>query len=246
MNSMQLMKQEKEHTKNAIAVMQKEDITSRLPQNLVVGGLGVGGLLVVGSIATTIISGVIALAASGGFVAAGGWAYYKIKSNAPAIRKEMRDKAMAKLINNTKENSIMHLQNAVLENTRKATNSLEGVTKLKALVLNLESDLLKFEKDGKAYMKVKADITRFDEIHGKVLQVHTNMLARNKVFEKDVKEARQLHKVSGMIKEVTQFLDVNSGTTLDDILDTEAFDAIDMEFNEGIAQIESACAAAGV
>lgn len=245
-SAMTLMKQEKEETKSAIALMQKENVDSRMPQNLVMGGLGLGGVLVVGSIGATIITGVAALATSGAFLVGGGYAYHKIKANAPAIRKKMRDDAMTKMIQDTKKNSIMHLQAAVLENTRKATASLEGVTKLRALVLNLETDLSKFEKGGKAYLKVEGDIKRFDDIHGKVLQVHTNMIARNKVFEKDVEEARQLHKVSGMIQEVTQFLDVNSGTTLDDILDTEAFDSIDMEFNEGIAQIESACAAAGV
>ena len=247
-SSMQLMKQEKENTKTAVALMQEEKLSAdkRLPQNLILGGTVVGGVAVVGMVGATIITGVVALAASGGFLVAGGYAYHKIKANAPAIKKKMLDDAMAKLINDTKKNSIMHLQNAVLENTRKATRSLEGVTKLRALVLSLETSLSKFDEGGKAHAKVSKDIERFDEIHGKVLQIHSNMLARNKVFEKDVEEARQLHRVAGMIAEVTAFLDVDSGTTLDDILNTEAFDAIDMEFNEGIAQIESACASAGV
>lgn len=179
-----------------------------------------------------------AVALAGVGLVAGTYGFQKFKAQAPAKRAEWQQEAMVTRVENTRKMNIYHLNNSILERTTRSLAAFKGVAGVGGLVKSYEMKREKVEDGSPIANALDKKIVTFTELHQKLKQGYTKGLEANKKFEDTVNESREMEKITNMAKEVTQFISTGQGTTMEDIMDTEALDSIDEDYNLTMEEIE--------
>lgn len=164
-----------------------------------------------------------------------------VKASDPLIRQKLKNEILKRQIDEATENAIYQLKNAVIDQGKELDQSRTQRNKVKAKLKQLEDQVSEMKEtrgeDSSAY-KSTYDILLVVRKSCKNVEKLVDLKGKKfKKFKEQVEESEEKWKISLLAKDVIS-LTGSIEDNLTDILNQTAFDAIDTEFNNDIAQLE--------
>ena len=224
--------------KNRIAdieTLKNSKVTTK-GRNVIFAGTVVGGLFIAGLMASTIISGAIALAVGGITIVGLVYGIRVLKQFDPVIRQKMRNKQLEMMIEEAQENSLVQLQNQVINNGERLAHARQSRDRIGALVAKLKGRL---NREDTNYEK-KAEVVNTLEKSYETIQRNVDKAAEaNNVFSARVMEYRDMHSFAKEAGTIMTAMNAAGSDELTKMLSLEAFDAIETDFHQALISVES-------
>lgn len=212
----------------------KSSKSTATPQILITGGVILIGLLVIGSVASQIISGALAVAVAG-VVGVGGLATLKlIKNYDPLIQQKLKNDLHNRMIEEAKANKIATLNDMLLRSKQKLKVHDESFEKMGGFVARLQDNIRNSDRN------IEFKQQQLDAVIAAKESIYTNLkkaYAAHDALKDKVADYKDKHEFSQIISEANSYLN-SSHEELVDLIGMELFDDIDKEFNEAMASIE--------
>lgn len=217
-----------------IKELQNQKITAT-KRNIAFGVVCIGGFFAFSMIAMQVITGIIALGFS--LIASVGlyYGYRYVKTADPLIRNKMRNKVLEKMIEEAKTQKIETLTQLVLSSNSRLNGASQAVAKMTGLLKKLEA---KVDKDSSLYDR---QMEMVDSATKAVKTMTANYHKAKKAHEDlevKVNEYKSMHEFSNVFTDMMQFVKETDGSKLEEMLGYEAFNQIETDFHDAIAEIE--------
>ncbi|MCY9874017.1 hypothetical protein [Vibrio barjaei] len=216
---------------------QNEAITHKA-RNLGFMGFTLVGFFLLGMVALQIISGVIALIVAFGSIALMFYAFHYIKANDRRFRMMMRNRAVEKMIEEAREHKIATLSNMVIDSNNRLMKAREARNKLGGYVKTLQDRLKTSNPESSSYER-KVTMAKSVEDAYKIVKQNVDTAAEaHKTLEVEVQDFKEMDEFTGIVTDAMKLAQANSDP-LEHMLGMEAFNAINNDFNQAMANIEN-------
>jgi len=205
-------------------------------QHLIGGGLLVGGILLAGMFFINILSGIVAAIALIGFGIAAKYGFKALKDADPIIQDKIKRKLIQVRIAEARDNAIEHLKLQIIERHKVYEQKKAGLVEMEGHLSKLKMKLgtSKNEKTNKSLQTMyDAAKKAVDLVTKNVKMVYKN----NKSFEDMVED----YKLKDEFADIADKLNTMAGDSkVNEMLTLEAFDAIDTDYCNAVAEIDAA------
>jgi hypothetical protein len=186
-----------------------------------------------------ILTGIVALVASGVLLIGGFLGVRFLKTMDPVIKQKTRNMLIEKMFEEARQSSIAQLTNHVLSNAKKLESARKARDKMGAMVMTLEADVDFNDTESKSNAKKMKIYRKVKDAYDTVVSNVDNAAIKHKEFEEKVEEYKDLERFTKMAGEAMALFDDGADSKLNDMLSLESFEHIDSEFNTAIVTIEN-------
>lgn len=226
--------------KQKILIRNEQDkpVTST-SRNLVFAGLsGVSALTFI-MFATQIITGIAALVLTVGVAAGGFYGIRFLKKMDPLIRQKTKNAQMKWMMQEARKNSIEQLQNLAISKKQRLESARKSRDKMKALVQQMK-DKINPKNAGTPNHTKKTEMLK--KVEEACISMSNNIdkgANAYQEFKKKVQEYQDMDSFANLAGEAMAMFSSSGGRELEEMLSLEAFNSIELDFNEAIISIES-------
>lgn len=206
-------------------------------RNLVFAGGAVGGLVLVGAIATQIVTGVVALVVAGAGVATLVYGARAVRNYDPVVQQKMKNHRVELMTKEARKRALSQLRNQVVLNAERLEMARASRDKVGAQIEKLKEATKKGRKLSPHYRE------RMENMLGKLTSAYEVMCANisaaavaKATFEQKVNEYAEMEKFSAMASDIMTNI---TGNKMEDMLTFEAFDSIETDFHTAMVSIEN-------